>query len=72
MGKTNKCDLEEDECLAEEVRKYPCLYDKSDPGYKERDRKKNAWKAVEEAVGYEEGIRYYFHNTYHILISFYS
>ena len=25
MGKTNKCDLKEDECLAEEVRKYPCI-----------------------------------------------
>ena len=26
MGKTIKCDIEDDEALAEEVRKYPCLY----------------------------------------------
>lgn len=45
----------EEERLAEEVRKYPCLYDKQDAGYKEKDRKKNAWRKVEESVGYEEG-----------------
>ena len=56
MGKTNRSDLRDDESLAEEVRKYPCLYAKCDPGYKERDRKRNAWKAVEEALGFEEGI----------------
>ena len=33
-GKRN---IQEDEILAEEVRKYPCLYDKSDSGYKERE-----------------------------------
>ena len=46
VGKRN---IQEDEILAEEVRKYPCLYDKSNSGYKERerDRLKNAWKAVE-------------------------
>ena len=35
--------------------KYQCLYDKSFPGYKERDRRKNACKAVEEEIGFEEG-----------------
>ena len=40
VGKRN---IQEDEILAEEVRKYPCLYDKSDRGYKERDRVKNAF-----------------------------
>lgn len=48
--------LTEDEKLAEEVRKYSCLYDKADKGYKERDRVKNAWKEVELSLGYEEGI----------------
>ena len=42
MGKTNKCNLREDETLAEVVKKYQCLFDKSFPGYKERDRYKNA------------------------------
>ena len=55
MAKTNACNLEEEEILAEEVRKYPCLYDKSNAGYKERDRTKNAWRAIEEELGYEKG-----------------
>ena len=29
--------IHEDEELAEEVRKYPCLFDKADNGYKERE-----------------------------------
>ena len=29
MGKTNQCCIENDEILAEEVRQYPFLYDKS-------------------------------------------
>ena len=55
MGKTNKCNIEDDEALAEEVRKYPCLYDKSDKGYKEKDRNINAWRAVDSALNYVEG-----------------
>ena len=42
MGKTNKCNLREDETLAEVVKKYQCLFDKNFSGYKERDRYKNA------------------------------
>ena len=44
------CTLMEEETLAELVRQYPCLYDKSDKGYKEKDRKKNAWKEIEDQV----------------------
>ena len=29
MGRTEKINLEEDETLAETVRRFPCLYDKS-------------------------------------------
>ena len=32
-GKTNKCNLREDETLAEVVKKYECLHDKTFPGY---------------------------------------
>ena len=38
IEKTNKCNLREDETLAEVIKKYQCLYDKSFPEYKERDR----------------------------------
>ena len=34
VGKRN---IQEDEILAEEVRKYLCFYDKSHSGYKERE-----------------------------------
>ena len=37
------------------MQKYPCLSDKSDKGYKEEDQKVNAWEAVEEELGMEEG-----------------
>ena len=39
-----KSNLKEEERLAEEIRKFPCLYDKSNEGYKEKDREKNAWR----------------------------
>ena len=35
-----KSNLKEEERLAEEIRKFPCLYDKSNEGYEEKDRKK--------------------------------
>ena len=40
--------IQDAERLAEELQKYPCLYEKGNKGYKERDRKKNAWRAVEQ------------------------
>ena len=57
-----KFTIYEEETLAEEVTKYPCLYDKTNAGYKEKDRKLNAWKKVKEALSYEEGNKnmYYF------------
>ena len=56
VGKRN---IQEDEILAEEVRKYPCLYDNSHSGCKERDRVKNAWKAAQNGLGIEEGLYCY-------------
>ena len=34
--------------LAEELQKYPCLYELGNKGYKERDQKESAWRAVEQ------------------------
>ena len=48
MGKTNQCVLQQNEKLAEEVRKYPCLYDKAEVGYKDKLRKVNAWAKIDE------------------------
>lgn len=55
MGR-NKLDLQEDENLAEEVRKYPCLYNKSSKDYKSKTAVENAWKQIESDLGLEEGI----------------
>ena len=40
--------MQDAERLAEELQKYPWLYEKGNKGYKERDQKKNAWRAVEQ------------------------
>ena len=39
--------IQDAERLAEKLQKYLCLYEKGNKGYKERDRKGNAWRAVE-------------------------
>ena len=51
-----KSNLKEEERLAEEIRKFPCLYGKSHKEYKEKDRGKNVWHEVKNALGYEEGM----------------
>ena len=51
----NICDIQEDEILSIEVQNYPCLFDKANSGYKEKDRKKNAWREIDKELGYEEG-----------------
>ena len=38
------------EGVAEEVKKYPCLYDKTLSEYKDKLAKRNAWKKVEEML----------------------
>lgn len=55
MGRQEKVNLQEDESLAEEVRKYACLYDKSSPHYKDKRKVTNAWASVDKELGIEEG-----------------
>ena len=43
------------EKLAEAVRNFPCLYDKSSGDFKDANKKKLAWKDVAEATGIESG-----------------
>ena len=57
MGISN---VQEDENLANTVMQYPCLCDKSGKGFKERDRKLNAWRKIKEKLGLEEGNYLYF------------
>ena len=55
MSVTNQSNLQREERVALEVQRFICLYDKSDPGYKEREIVANAWKEVDEALGLEPG-----------------
>lgn len=54
-NKTNKCNIEEDKRLAEQVEKYPCLYDKTDSGYKELECKIQAWNDIDTELAWETG-----------------
>ena len=38
--------IQDAERMAEELQQYPCLYEKGNKEYKERDQKGNAWRAV--------------------------
>ena len=58
-AKINKCNIKDDERLAEEVQKYPCLNGKDNKGYKERDQKGNAWRAVAQELHFEEGNQFF-------------
>ena len=44
-----------DEKLAEEVRKFPILYDKSSPDFKNRQMKVDSWKSVAQSLGLQTG-----------------
>ena len=39
--------MQDAECLAGELQKYPYLYKKGNKKHKERDQKENGWRAVE-------------------------
>jgi len=44
-----------DEILSESVRKYPALYDKTNPSFKDRVKKNSAWENVAEELNVEGG-----------------
>ena len=45
----------EDDILVETVRNFSVLYDKAHADFHRKDVKKNAWNAVAEALGMEDG-----------------
>ena len=52
--KQRKLSLEQEEVLAFRVKEYPCLFDKTDKGYKEKDCVANAWKEVADSLEFTE------------------
>ena len=63
--------LEEDEILAEEVKKYPALYDKRIKDYKNLNVNNNAWTKVATSlkISNADGFTYYFRFITYISIS---
>ena len=45
-----------DENLAEAVRRYPSLYDKASPVFKDKHKKKNAWENIAKELDLAESI----------------
>ena len=54
-----KTSLKTEEDLVSAVEKYPCLYNKVDPGYKEKYRQQNASVKIENTLGLERGETYF-------------
>ena len=44
--------VQENEELAEVIRKYPCLYDKSKKEYKDKNVMENTWKEVADQLDF--------------------
>ena len=61
--KLKSLDMQDEEELAEEVRLYPCLYDKSTKGYKEKYVVANAWTKVAELLSFVENGKKITNNT---------
>ena len=49
--------LNEDEILTEEVKKFPCCYDKSSCSYRDRGTVRNAWVEVTEKLETLEDVK---------------
>ena len=49
-----------DEKLAESVRKFPILYDKSSKDFKDSKKKERAWEDVAKEVGFPSGKSFFF------------
>lgn len=54
--------LAEEERLAEVVKSFPCLYDKTKKGYKEKDAVSNAWNSVADNLDFINDGMYIFYS----------
>ena len=63
-------DIREDKQLFLDIREYPCLFDKSNGGYKEKNMVENAWKEFDNSLETEEGITlcYDYFNFYSMIM----
>ena len=74
VDKQKKLSIEEEEILAVNVKNYPCLFDKTDKGYKEKDCIANAWEKIADSLEFIENGEYLtlhiFHEFIILLINF--
>ena len=52
MSDEKSMSIQEEEILMEQLKIYPCLYDKSEKSYKERNVNRNAWSKVAERLDF--------------------
>ena len=64
LNRTNSSNLIQDESLINEIQKYPCLYDRTHPGYKKEDTCHQAWMQIREECVWIENSKF----TYYALI----
>ena len=50
--KQTRLSIDKEELLTFEVKKYPCLFDKANKGYKEKDCVANAWKEIDKELSF--------------------
>ena len=68
-----KClSLQEEELLSEEVQFFPCLYDRTQKSYKEKDVVRNAWNSVAEKLEFIENGKICIQNFRYQLFSLYT
>ena len=48
--------IQDQEMLMEQIRNYPCLYNKSKMSYKERDVNRNAWSKVVKKFDFKQNV----------------
>lgn len=58
MGRKTQLALGEEETLADCVRKYSCLYDKSSKYYKDKYCVENAMEESQRRTRFEEGVKF--------------
>ena len=65
-AKQKKLTIEQEENLAFEVKKFPCLFDKTKKGYKEKDCVANAWNEVASSLEFAENGKFIY--TYALIL----
>ena len=60
LNRTNSSNLIQDESLIREIQKFPCLYDRTHPGYKKEEASHQAWIHIREECVWIESSKFFF------------